>query len=181
MKISIIGYSASGKSTFAKNLGEILDIPVLHLDKVNFLPNWEERKKEDSEKIVLDFINKNKNKFIIDGNFSKFAYDLRMKLSDKIIFFDFDRITCLFQAFQRYNKYKGKVRESMTEGCYEKLDWEFIKWILFNGRTEERINKYNKLIEKYKDKIIIVKNRKEVDDLLNKIKTNKKFLFNILY
>ena len=64
MKISIIGYSASGKSTFAKNLGEILDIPVLHLDKVNFLPNWEERKKEDSEKIVLDFINKNKNKFI---------------------------------------------------------------------------------------------------------------------
>ena len=174
MKISIIGYSASGKSTFAKNIGEILDIPVLHLDKVNFLPNWEERKVEESEKIVLDFIKENNDKFVIDGNFSKFAYDLRMKISDKIIFFDFDRFTCLFQAFQRYNKYKGKVRESMTEGCCEKLDWEFIKWILFDGRTEERINKYNRVIEKYKEKIIIVKNRKEADDLLEKIKTDKK-------
>ena len=114
MKISIIGYSASGKSTFAQNIGDILNIPVLHLDKVNFMPNWKERKIEESEKIVLDFIKEN-NKFVIDGNYYKFAYDLRMKISDKIIFFDFDRFTCLFQACQRYNKYKGKVRESMTE------------------------------------------------------------------
>ena len=174
MKISIIGYSASGKSTFAKNIGDILNIPVLHLDKVNFLPNWEERKVEESEKIVLNFIEENNNKFVIDGNYSKFAYDLRMKISDKIIFFDFDRFTCLFQAFQRYNKYKGKVRESMSEGCCEKLDWEFIKWVLFDGRTEERINRYNRVIEQYKDKVIIVKNRQEADDLLDKIKIDKK-------
>ena len=174
MKISIIGYSSSGKSTLAQNLGNILNIPVLHLDKVNFLPEWKERNKEESKKIVEDFI-KNNNEFIIDGNYIKFVYDLRMKLSDKIIFLDFDRITCLFQAFQRYNKYKGKVRDSMTEGCYEKLDWDFIKWILFDGRNEERINRYNKIIEEYKDKIIILKNRKEVDDFVEKIKINKTF------
>ena len=174
MRISIIGYSSSGKSTLAQNLGNILNIPVLHLDKVNFLPEWKERNKEESKKIVEDFI-KNNNEFIIDGNYIKFVYDLRMKLSDKIIFLDFDRITCLFQAFQRYNKYKGKVRDSMTEGCYEKLDWDFIKWILFDGRNEERINRYNKIIEEYKDKIIILKNRKEVDDFVEKIKINKTF------
>ena len=174
MRISIIGYSSSGKSTLAQNLGNILNIPVLHLDKVNFLPEWKERNKEESKKIVEDFI-KNNNKFIIDGNYIKFVYELRMKLSDKIIFLDFDRITCLFQAFQRYNKYKGKVRDSMTEGCYEKLDWDFIKWILFDGRNEERINRYNKIIEEYKDKIIILKNRKEVDDFVEKIKINKTF------
>ena len=174
MRISIIGYSASGKSTLAKTIGEILGIPILHLDKVNFLPNWEERKKTESTKIVEDFINNNKNKFIIDGNYSKFAYELRMKISDKIIFMDFDRFTCLFQAFQRYNEYKGKVRDSMSEGCCEKLDWDFIKWILFEGRKEERVNKFNKLIEEYKEKIIILKNRKEVDDFIDKIRVNKK-------
>ena len=174
MRISIIGYSSSGKSTLAQNLGNILNIPVLHLDKVNFLPEWKERNKEESKKIVEDFI-KNNNEFIIEGNYIKFVYDLRMKLSDKIIFLDFDRITCLFQAFQRYNKYKGKVRDSMTEGCYEKLDWDFIKWILFDGRNEEKINRYNKIIEEYKDKIIILKNRKEVDDFVEKIKINKTF------
>ena len=173
MRISIIGYSASGKSTLAKALGEILNIPILHLDKVNFLPNWIERDKTESKKIVEDFINNNP-KFIIDGVYSKFSYELRMKLSDKIIFLDFDRFTCLFQAFQRYNEYKGKVRDSMSEGCNEKLDWNFIKWILLDSRTEERVNRFNKTIEEYKEKIIYLNNRKEVDDFVEKVKINKK-------
>ena len=172
MKISIIGYSSSGKSTLAQNLGNILNIPVLHLDKVNFLPEWKERNKEESKKIVEDFI-KNNDKFIIDGNYIKFVYELRMKLSDKIIFLDFDRITCLFHAFQRYNKYKGKVRDSMTEGCYEKLDWDFLHWILIGGRTKERIKKNKILLEKHKDKCIILKNKEEVIEFIKKVKENK--------
>ena len=174
MRIIIIGYSASGKSTLAKTLGEIFNIPVLYLDKVNFLPNWKERSREESKEIVEKFINDNEN-FIIEGNYSKFAFDLRMKISDKIIFLDFDRITCLFQAIERYNKYKGKVRESISEGCEEKLDLDFIYWILFRGRTEERVNRLNQLKEIYRDKIIHLTNRKEVDDFVTKIKENKSF------
>lgn len=48
MKIAVIGYSGSGKSTLAGVLGERYDIPVLHLDRVHFLPDWQER--EDSKK-----------------------------------------------------------------------------------------------------------------------------------
>ena len=173
MRISIIGYSASGKSTLAKTLGEILNIPVLHLDKVNFLSNWIERDKSESKKIVEDFI-KNNSEFIIDGVYSKFAFELRMKLSDKIIFLDFDRFTCLFQAFQRYNEYKGKVRDSISEGCNEKLDWNFIKSILLDSRTEEIINRFNKLIEEYKEKIIHLKNIKEINEFIEKVKIDKK-------
>ena len=172
MKISIIGYSGAGKSTLAKTIGNILNIPVLHLDKVNYLPNWEERQKDESKKIVEDFIH-NHDKFIIDGNYYKFAYELRMKLSDKIIFLDFDKFTCLFQAYKRYKENIGKVRDSMSEGCCEKFDWDFIRWILFDGRTEERVNRYNKLLEEHKEKIIYLKNRKEVDDFVEKIKINK--------
>ena len=171
MRISIIGYSASGKSTFAKQIGEILNLPILHLDKVNFLANWKEREVEESKKIVADFIKNNKN-FVIEGNFYKFSLE-RFKLSDKIIFFNFDRITCLCQAIERYNTYRGKVRESMSEGCYEKLDLEFLYWILIGGRTKDRIERYNKMIQEYKDKIIVVHNRGEVNKLLEKIKLNK--------
>ena len=172
MRIVIIGYSASGKSTLAKTLGEIFNIPVLYLDKVNFLPNWQERKKEESKKIVEDFINNNKD-FIIEGDYSKFAFDLRIKLSSKIIFLDFDRVTCLFQAIERYSKNKGKVRESMSEGCVEKIDWEFIHWILIGGRTEEKVNRYNKVLEEYKDKVIHLKNREDVNNFVEKVKENK--------
>ncbi len=41
MKIAVLGYSGSGKSTLARRLGEYFQVPVLHLDVVNFLPGWE--------------------------------------------------------------------------------------------------------------------------------------------
>ena len=48
MKIVIRGYSGSGKSTLARELGETYGVPVLHLDRVQWLPNWTER--DDAEK-----------------------------------------------------------------------------------------------------------------------------------
>ncbi|WP_369974648.1 hypothetical protein [Paraliobacillus sp. X-1268] len=39
-KIMIIGSGGSGKSTLAKTLGEILDIPVYHLDAYFWKPGW---------------------------------------------------------------------------------------------------------------------------------------------
>ena len=43
MKIAVLGYSGAGKSTLARMLGEYYNIPVLHLDTVQFLPNWKIR------------------------------------------------------------------------------------------------------------------------------------------
>ena len=48
MKIAVIGYSGSGKSTTADILGQKLNRPVLHLDRVNFLPGWQERDRRES-------------------------------------------------------------------------------------------------------------------------------------
>ena len=43
MKIQIYGYSGSGKSTLAHDLGAKLELPVLHMDTVHFLPGWQVR------------------------------------------------------------------------------------------------------------------------------------------
>ena len=40
MKIQICGYSGSGKSTLACALGKKYNIPVLHMDSVNWYGNW---------------------------------------------------------------------------------------------------------------------------------------------
>lgn len=47
MKIAIIGYSASGKSTLAAYLSKHYQIPCLHLDKLRFLPHWQKRPDDD--------------------------------------------------------------------------------------------------------------------------------------
>ena len=56
MKIAILGYSGSGKSTLARALGELYGVPVLHLDTVQFLPDWQVREQDEQLAIVQDFM-----------------------------------------------------------------------------------------------------------------------------
>ena len=51
----------------------------------------------------------------------------------------------------------------MAEGCKEKFDLEFAKWILWDGRTKRAKERYKGLISKYKNKAIIIKNQKQLD------------------
>lgn len=134
MKIAIIGYSGSGKSTLAKYLAKHYDISLLHLDTLQFLPNWEMSDLHGSEEQVKTFLNENLS-WVIDGNYSSCCYEERMEQADQIIFLNFSRWDCLLRAAKRYSKNRGKVRGSMAQGCPEKFDWEFIRWILLDGRT----------------------------------------------
>ena len=51
----------------------------------------------------------------------------------------------------------------MTVGCDEKLDFEFIRWVLFEGRKKESRLKYKKVICDYKEKVVVIKNQKQLD------------------
>ncbi|MDD3171559.1 MAG: AAA family ATPase [Bacilli bacterium] len=159
MKIQICGFSGSGKSTFARELSEKYNIKVLHLDSVHFTSGWVERANEDMDKDVREFI-KNKD-WIIDGNYSKIALN-RFEECDKIFYFNFNRIVCLINAIKRYQKYKNKVRVDMAEGCPEKLDLEFIKWILYKGRKKAQRERLTRYKNEYGNKLIIFNNQKDV-------------------
>lgn len=168
MKISIIGYSGSGKSTLAKKLGEIYNCKVLYLDTVNFEPNWKERNVEECKAIVKEFM-KNKS-WVIDGNYTKFEKKERLEEADLIIFMDFNRRICFRQAYKRYLENRNRTRESMTEGCEEKFDFEFMKWLIKDGRSKKKKEDYKRICSEYKEKVIICKNRKEVEEkVINKI------------
>ena len=153
MKIAIIGYSGSGKSTTAAALSEKLNIPVLHLDTIHFLPGWVERKRQDELALLDEFLTAH-DSWIIDGNYSKLYYEKRMAEADKIIFLDFPRLVCLHRAFRRYLQNRGSTRSSMAVGCPEKFDLEFIIWILCKGRSKEAKSRYVNLSAKYPDKFI---------------------------
>lgn len=136
MKIAIIGYSGSGKSTLARQLGDRLNVPVLHLDSVHWLPGWQERPAEEGRAIVNDFLDRNAD-WIIDGNYSSMAYSRRMEEADRILYLDFPRRICLPRVLKRWITNRGKTRPDMGAGCTEKIDAEFLWWILWKGRTRK--------------------------------------------
>jgi len=173
MKIAVIGYSGSGKSTLAGQLGDLYNCPVLYLDTIQFEANWKERNEETAKMMVKRFMEEN-NKWVIDGNYTKFFREQRLKEADMIILLSFSRWTCLRQAYNRYHKYKGKTRESMAADCEEKLDYEFIKWILFDGRSKDRNKQYYDTISKHGSKVTILKNREDLKLFLQKSRLETK-------
>jgi adenylate kinase family enzyme len=69
--------------------------------------------------------------WVIDGNFTSLLYERRMEEADKILLLSFSRLTCLHRIIKRYRTWRGRTRPSSGEGCEEKLDLPFLKWVLF--------------------------------------------------
>lgn len=162
MKIAILGYSGSGKSTLAKTLANIYNTDVLHFDTVQFLPGWEVRDFESKTRITEDFLDTH-DSWVIDGNYSKLFYERRMSEADVIILLLFNRFSCLHRAYRRYRKYANIVRPDMAEGCKEKFDAAFIKWILWDGRRKTARDRYKRVISQYGDKAVVIKNQKQLN------------------
>ena len=165
MKIVVNGYSGSGKSTLAGRLGELYQIPVLHLDTVHWLPGWEEKAEEQERSEVRAFMDRNAS-WVIDGNYRKLEYERRLQEADRIIFMDFNRFSCLFRAYRRYLDHKGRARNSMTAGCKEKLDLEFIRWILWDSRTRKQKKLWQAMKETCGEKTVVLKNQRQLDGFL---------------
>ena len=165
MKIAIIGYSGAGKSTLAEKLSQYYSIPKLHMDTLQFQPGWQDSDREWMLTEMKNFLTKHEA-WVIDGNYSWCYYEERMKEADQIIFLNFSSWICLLRAFKRYLKYRGQVRESMAAGCKEQFNWEFIRWILWDGRTKNAKERYQKICSDYADKVTIITNQKELDCFL---------------
>lgn len=171
MKIAVLGYSGAGKSTLSRELGTIFSCPVLHLDTVQFEEKWKERDRDEAKQIVWNFMEEHKEDgWVIDGNYAGFYRERRLKEADCIVFLDFSRRCCLWQAFKRFLTYHGRTRQDMANGCMEKLDLEFIMWILKDGRTEKKKKEFQEIFKTYPEKCVILKTRQEKDKWLYKVR-----------
>ena len=166
MKIAVIGYSGSGKSTLAQKLAKKYQTNILHFDTVQFLPDWKIRSDEEKKRIVLEFLNTH-DSWVIDGDYSKLFYERRMEEADIIILLLFNRISCFYRAYRRFIKYKNATRPDMAEGCKEKFDLEFAKWILWGGRSKRAKARYAAVAAKYPQKVVILKNQKQLQKYMD--------------
>ena len=163
MKIAVIGHSGAGKSCLSAFLGEQYALPVLHVDRLHYLPNWAERDDEEAGALMQAFLEENQSGWVIDGNYTRLKYMERMEKADRIIFLKFGPLSCFFRAWKRGLAYRKKSRDSRPVGCEEKLDLDFAGWILFGSRTKKAMTKYTSVMEKYPEKMIILRNQKQLD------------------
>jgi len=149
-KIAIIGSGGTGKSTLAKELGQILDLPVYHLDSIYWKSGWIQIEESDFDHVLKSLIVE--DMWIIDGNYQR-TMDMRFNEADTIIYLDYPTYISLYRVIKRRVKYHGKTRPDMGVGCNEKIDLEFIKWIL-NYRKNKRPKYLEKLSNLNDDKTV---------------------------
>lgn len=161
-RILIIGCPGSGKSTLARALKDKLGLPVIHLDQLWWQKNWEHVSREEFDQrleLALQM-----DRWIMDGNYDR-TLPKRIEKCDTIIYLDFNRWECLWGMFRRVVKSYGRVRPDMAEGCPERFDWDFIKYI-WNFNKNNRVKNDTYLAQAKHAQKIILKNRREVRKFL---------------
>jgi adenylate kinase family enzyme len=164
-RILIIGCGGAGKSTMARQLGDKLQIPVVHLDKLFWKPGWVESSREEIDaKIMAEMA---KPQWIMDGNYNR-TLEERMRHCDTIIYLDFSRFACLMGVLKRVITTYGTVRPDMGEGCPERFDWEFLQWV-WNYNKNKRESNYRLLNGATHAETIVLKNRRAVKKFLKSL------------
>ena len=125
-RIAIIGCGGAGKSSLARQLGELTGLPVVHLDREHWQPGWVEPDREEWRTRVTELAAG--ERWIIDGNYGG-TMGIRIERADTIVFMDYSRWLCLYRAVKRAVIEKGQPRPDMAPGCEEKVDLKFYKWI----------------------------------------------------
>ena len=119
---------------------------------------------EEQQHLVETFLDDhNSDGWIIDGNYGNLSYARRADEADCIVLMLFGKLDCLFRCAARYRKYKGTSRPDLPAGCLEKMDWEFVKWILWESRTKKARNRYERLRKQYPDKVVLIRNQRQLD------------------
>jgi adenylate kinase family enzyme len=125
-RVAIIGVSGSGKSWLAVRLGELLGLPVYHLDRLHWRPGWQAMPKDEWRALQEGLVKE--PTWIIDGNYFS-TFDVRLWACDTVVWLDLPIWVCLASVLWRYLIYRGRARPDLDPGCPERLDWAFLRYI----------------------------------------------------
>ena len=135
-RVMVMGSSGSGKSTFARRLSEMIGAPFVSLDALYWKPGWVASDNAEFGELVADIARQ--PRWVMDGNYTRHgAGELRRQTSDTVIWFDLPRRTCMLGIIRRIAGSYGKVRPEMAEGCPERLDYEFFRYV-WSYRRQQR-------------------------------------------
>jgi len=131
-KIVVVGVSASGKSSFARELETKTNLPVIFMDSIMWKPGWNYIGDEETAKRLNE--ESAKSEWIIEGYIIKDAREFIFDRADTIIYLDYAPIVSSWRYIKRWWKHRKNPRPEL-EGSPEKFSFKFLKLVWTKGET----------------------------------------------
>lgn len=141
-RIMVLGPSNSGKSTLALAIADKLNLPVVHLDQLQHLPNtdWQARPESEFKTLHDDAILA--DKWVMDGNYSRLMKQ-RFARATGVILLTSNRWIRLGRYLKRC-LIDPAARVGALDGGTDSVKWEMVDWILF--KTPRNSVRYSNMI-----------------------------------
>lgn len=97
-KINVIATSGSGKTSFSKELAQVLDYPCIEMDVLYWKDNWVESSDDEFFQKLEQALNK--DQWVLDGNYSRTQH-IKWKEVDTIIWLDYPFHLVLWRVLKR--------------------------------------------------------------------------------
>lgn len=139
-RIIVIGTSCSGKTQLARRLAAKLDISHVELDRLFWLPNWEQRPKDEFRTLVEKAVTA--DRWVVDGNFSS-VRDITWSRSTHAIWLNYSFPVVFYRALYRTVS-RAITKEELFSGNRESFRQSFLSrdsilwWVLKTFRRRRR-------------------------------------------
>ena len=99
-RVIVLGRGGAGKSTLARQLGEITGLPVVELDKLFWRPGLLPMPRDEWIHLQQKLVHE--EKWIMDGDLGPYdALEERLRMTDTIVVLDFSLLRCAWRTFRR--------------------------------------------------------------------------------
>ena len=135
-RICVCGPSCSGKSTLAVALGRRLGLPVIHLDRLRFIPgsDWEQRPNGELEALHEEAVSG--ERWIIDGNYRGLV-PRRLEAATGIVELLTGSVPARLFRYARRTLFEDD-RAGNLEGNRDSIKWDMVRWIAFTEPLRRR-------------------------------------------
>jgi adenylate kinase family enzyme len=175
-RVSVVGTSCSGKTTFAKNLARILNVKHIELDAINWLPDWVERPNDE----FLDLVEKAAaaENWVFDGNYTR-TREIVWRRATAIVWLDYSFPRTFYRALSRTTR-RAFTGETMWSGNRESFKKALLSrdsillWVLKSYHRKRR--RYSKIFQENEfgeKEIFIFRHPKQAEEFLRQVEQIK--------
>lgn len=165
-KICVIGNACSGKTTLSKKLKIKYQLPLIHVDSIQFLPGMKLRDPAETRDVLLKM--SEQETWIIDGFGPLKIIEDRFQKADIVVFIRIPLWRNYLWCLKRQLRAFFLRREELPEDCFEATCAQTLKlithiWNVHHGMWPQLDRIFQKDV--YKNKIVYIRSVSELKNM----------------